>query len=170
MNPETTMLLLRILYCLAAAFLFCFLLWFFETPAKAQDIVYKPAPLRSRAPDLQKLKRAILAVENTPWHIVGGAGERTSYQIMPETWSDWSFMPFAQISENSPEARKEVDYVVSKHLAWITKCLDKENYHVTPYSMALVYKAGLTRFRSYKCRFVDIEYAKRVCNVFEATK
>lgn len=158
------------LYIGLAAILALFFLGLIVSKVRASDspraVVFFRPITAEQLPTIPRMKRAILAVENTPWNGKGAAGERTSYQIMPEVWRDWSLMPFEEISHDTPEVRAEVDIVVSKQLAWIRRCVEKQNYVVTPYTMALVWKAGLGRFTAYKTRREDRDYATRAANVY----
>jgi hypothetical protein len=159
-----------VFYIGLGAILLLFFLPLMLSQVRASDspraAVYFRPVTTEQLPTIPKMKRAILAVENTPWNGKGAAGERTSYQIMPEVWRDWSLMPFEEISHDTPEVRAEVDIVVSKQLAWIRSCVEKQGYAVNPYTMALVWKAGLGRFMSYRTRRVDRDYATRAANIY----
>lgn len=144
-----------------------FLLWFFASDAKAQEIRYQVPQIPCEV-SIPKLKAMIRAVENTPWDFIGLAGERSSYSILEDTWKMWSLRPFTWASSYEPMCQKETELVVSKHLAYIKGVLRKKGYTQTPYTVACIWKGGEARWAAHKLRFVDTEYAKRAMNLYFA--
>lgn len=142
------------------------LLWAFSS-ARAQEAAVHYNPVVPPEVTIPKLKAMIRAVEHTPWDFVGLAGERSSYGILEATWKMWSLKPFTWASSYDPMCVDETERVVSKHLAYIKGVLRKQGYTHTPYSVALFWKAGETRFTEHRTRFVDTEYAKRAMNIYE---
>lgn len=117
--------------------------------------------------DIAALMTAIAAVENTPNDGMGQVGERSRYQITSTVWQTHSDMPFSLASENTAMAREEVRRVVRAHIRWIRQRLPMLHYADTPYSIALVWKAGYGRCLNGKVRYVDKYYASRVAHILE---
>jgi hypothetical protein len=113
------------------------------------------------------LMTAIAAVENSRYDQIGMAGERSPYQITSTVWLTHSELSFLLASEDTGRSRDEVRRVVKNHLAWIRCRLPRLHYPASPYSIALVWKAGFGRCLTHKVRTQDVEYAKRVANVYE---
>lgn len=158
------------LFITSAVALIGLAIWFSAPKAHGQEIRYAAPKPGDEVPTIPKMKAALRAVENTPWTVRGQSNEVTSYQIMPQVWREWSLMPVEEAARDTPEARQEAEFVVSKHLAWIRRCVERQGYTVTPYTIALVWKAGYGRFVAYKTRFQDVQYAQRAANVYEVTK
>lgn len=152
-----------------AGFVIIFLIWFFTPEAKAQEVHYNPGwkPEEVRPLTIPKLKAMIRAVENSRWDFVGLKGERSSYQILEDTWRMWSLKPFSWASSYEPMCVEETERVVSKHLAYLKGQLTKQGLVQTPYLVAVCWKAGLTRFTEHRLRFEDTEYGKMALNIYE---
>ena len=135
------------------------------SPAKAQEVHYRPVIPTVSVP---RAKAMIRAVEGTPRSVIGPAGERSEFQLTGEIWRKWSFKPFAWASYSSPECVAETDRVVTFHLAYIKGLLVRAGYPHTPYWVALLWKAGETRWREHTLRFDDTSYAQRAENIYTA--
>lgn len=147
-------------------------LWLILPKASGQAVTFKlPEPPVDKLPSLERMKAAIRAVENNPGGgLVLPEGSRSPYCIMPDTWKMWSLEPFEVASRTDGASREKVELVVSKHLAYITKCLKGQGLTVTPDSMALAWKAGMGRIMAYRTRFEDRQYATRVSNIYFDTQ
>lgn len=119
--------------------------------------------------NIPKLCEAIKDVENTPHYHVGDAGERSAWQITQDVWEAHSSKPFYWASANTANQNTETKRVLVMHLLWIIRRLNTLSLDDSPYSIALVYKAGYGRCLAHRARLVDKDYANRVSNVYYDT-
>ncbi len=116
--------------------------------------------------NVNQLLGAISAVENTPNDGIGRAGERSIYQMLPTVWEAFSNQPFHVASSDWYLDKRERDRVARAHIAWIRERLRFLHYADDPYHISLVWKAGYWRCLEKRVRTQDVEYAKRVVNVY----
>lgn len=115
--------------------------------------------------DLDREKCAIAIVETADKEhplgndaVVGPRGELGRYQIKRITWRQHSDLPFEWAIVEAEE-----NYVAEEHLKWLGEHLE----FVTPYTLALAWKAGLKRVRSETYTLDAIRYARRVNAIYK---
>src|SRR5882724_2358347 len=112
------------------------------------------------ASDRGEILVAIHMVENPTDSVrLGSKGELGPYQFRPATWHMHTDKPF-YLAAN----RQEADLIAQKHFDWITKGLERNGLAVTPYSIALVWNAGLNATIRGKVPRSSRNYAMRVEN------
>lgn len=113
------------------------------------------------------LLQAIAAVENTPNDQIGAAGERSKFQITSWVWLAQSDKPFNTASSDWFMDKRERDRVARAHIQWIRERIHLLHYKDDAYHISLVWKAGYGRCLAKKVRTQDVEYSKRVLNVYQ---
>ena len=112
--------------------------------------------------NIDLLLRCIADVESHDvFNKIGAHGERSQYQIMYDTWTMYSKVPFNQAgqSENQPEVQR----VVKMHIGTIKKAILKRGWKVNPYNIALAWNGGPNRLVYL---FRNKDYAERVSNLY----
>lgn len=80
---------------------------------------------------------------NQYWRI-GGAGEKTKYQFTPNTWYEYSSIPFWEI--NQEQYKRLSEQVAILHLNRIKKYLNKKGYSYSLYNIGWIWNAGFGSF------------------------
>jgi hypothetical protein len=112
------------------------------------------------ATDRGEILMAIHLVENPNNSVkLGSRGELGPYQFRPGTWQMHTDKPFYLAAD-----KQESDAVAQKHYEWITRGLTRAGLAVTPYSIALVWNAGLKATIQNKVPSSSRNYAMRVEN------
>ncbi len=114
-------------------------------------------PLCALAADLGKVLDSIAAVENTPIHIVGRAGERSRYQMLYTTWRTYTSESFAKASRDERLGR----LVAMTHLRYLEITLKHQGLQATPRNLAQAWHGGINSLRH-----TPSAYAIRVENVY----
>lgn len=108
------------------------------------------------------LLRCIAEVEsNNVSSRIGEQGERSRYQIMPQTWVMYSRTPFRLIGED--EYQREVDMVALQHIGVIKMTIIRRGLVVSVYSIALGWNGGPNKIKYSKN---TKDYAERVQNLY----
>lgn len=125
-------------------------------------IVVPPFP---RPMDNDVLLKMIAMTENWDGQSVGAAGERGDWQMLRSTWHHYSTEPFPWSRRGwaQPEAQR----VLREHASWIRDEMEFHSLPQTPYTFALMWKAGETRVLHRRPRPVDYEYAERAHNIYK---
>jgi hypothetical protein len=113
------------------------------------------------------LLEAIRRVEHTARHQVGRAGERSEYQFIPAVWRQHSKFPIWRASSNKPECVAEQQRVARAHLSWIRVAMPRIGLSTTPYTLALVWNAGIGRVSRHETSLAQQDYANRVNNTYQ---
>ena len=112
--------------------------------------------------DPDRLLWSIVQVENTPNHVIGGAGERSCYQITPAVWAQWSSQPHLIASSNQLTHRIETKKVAKAHIYHLRSQLTQLEAPETPYLIALAWTAGLSAVLNDTASPRKRDYASRV--------
>ncbi len=152
-----------ILYTFLTILVVSFLVWGLMPRARAH-ISYVPD--NPTEVNVERLISAIKAVENSPRHSVGEAGERSEYQITQDVWSQHSHFPHDWASGDDHVCTEETQRVMRKHIDWIESQLAKRGDTITPYAIGAIWHAGWGRWERRELRFVDTSYGTRVMNCY----
>ena len=110
------------------------------------------------------LLRCISEVEsNNVSTKIGSHGERSRYQIMPQTWSMYSRTPFRLIGQEKYQT--EVEKVARQHIEAIKRIIVQRGRNVSIYNIALAWNGGPDRV-SYSKNTKD--YARRIENLYHS--
>jgi len=96
---------------------------------------------------------------------IGRAGERSKYQMMPQTWDMYSKTDFVHLSEEMYQV--EVEMVARKHINTIKKSLSSRRMEITVYNIALAWNGGPNK-KIYTDR--NKNYAVRVNNLYDSVR
>lgn len=133
------------------------------------SISVRSEPSRDPVFDIARMMEAIAAVEDSKHYQTGICGERSIYQITQTVWEAHSNEPFVLASVYSEASNREITKVVRRHIQWIRDRMHHLHLEGSEaYQVALVWKAGYSRCLAKKIRPVDIDYAKRCENVYNA--
>lgn len=125
----------------------------------------KPQPYKAPL-DAARLADCIEAVENTPNHVVGLAGERSSFQVRRIVWEKYSTMPFRDASSSRAVCRAEVRRVALAHIDGLRVELARAGLPDTPFWVALSWSAGATATITGNASARKREYAHRCENIY----
>ena len=95
------------------------------------------------------------------WRI-GGAGERSQYQIKADVWRKYSRVPFWRASQR--EYQSEARRVASCYISEISQNLESDGIAVSSRNVALRWNGGINRVRFLRRH---VSYASRVSNLYE---
>lgn len=111
-----------------------------------------PATVISRGINREAMLRTISAIEsgNRNW-VIGNDGERSAWQMMPDTWRKYTKLPFELASTNEVLAQS----IARAHLQGIIDELGKNGRTVTPTGIARKWNPGAPR-----------DYAQRTANLY----
>lgn len=123
--------------------------------------IAKPIPA---ATDSGRMLDAIAAVETgNDYRKVGRAGEVTAFQIMPRYWHLHTSAPITRGSTDESLGR----LVASRHLAQLRRELIGFRLAVTPYNLALAWRAGSPAVAHKKATPHQRDHAQRIVNLYE---
>lgn len=120
--------------------------------------------------DEMRLLRAIAEVESgatnlsRPMKRVGRNGERSAWQFMPHTWSEYTSTPFAHASTNATVAH----LIAQMHLRRLRLELETSKVAATPFAIAVAWNAGPSAVSKNTVPASTWKYAVRVVNLYEA--
>ena len=95
------------------------------------------------------------------WRI-GGAGERSQYQIRGDVWRKYSTVPFWKAS--SRDYQSEARRVAICYIGEISQGLATDGVEISSRTIALRWNAGVNRVRFLRRH---LSYASRVANLYE---
>ena len=114
-----------------------------------------PAPV-----DEARMLWALVQVENWDGRTAGRSGEWGPLQIKPATWRQFSKVPQRRATV------EEVQRVALCHLRNCTDGLRRTGLPVTPYWVALVWRAGLRNLQRHTVKREWRNYAERAENCY----
>ena len=119
--------------------------------------------------DIARFVDAARAAENSPRHFISHDGARGCYQLKEITWSQYSKKPFEWATSDEPYALVETRRVALAHASWIVNsAIPSLNLSATVYTAALIWRKGYENVRKLNLTRENIDFAKRVCNLYES--
>lgn len=98
---------------------------------------------------------------NRPW-VIGPFGEVTQYQVMPQIWRFHTRLPISRASD--PAAGLTV---AQRHLSQLERELRSFGVPVTPYNLALAWRAGSPAVARNSASAAQRDHAQRIVNTYE---
>lgn len=118
----------------------------------------------ANAYDRPRFLQSVGSVEsrNRYW-VVGPCGEVTQFQLMPRIWRFHTSAPISRASSDPAIGLT----VASRHLKQLETELRAFGLPVTPYNLALAWRAGSPAVASNRTSAAQRDHAQRIVNTYE---